>query len=76
MMQCADASLYTGITTDVQRRIREHNEVGKGAKYTRARQPVTLVYCEVAQNRSEASVREAVLKKLSRQEKLSLIAKL
>lgn len=73
MMRCADDSLYTGITTDVERRVKEHNEVGKGAKYTRARQPVALVYSEEAENRSEAASREAVLKKLKRSEKLDLV---
>lgn len=72
-MRCADDSLYTGITTDVERRVKEHNEVGKGAKYTRARQPVALVYSEEAENRSEAASREAVLKKLKRSEKLDLV---
>jgi putative endonuclease len=73
MLRCADTSLYTGITTDLERRMREHNDVRKGAKYTRARQPVVIVYSKKVHNRSEASTEEASLKKLSRREKLELI---
>jgi putative endonuclease len=73
VLQCADGSLYTGITTDLERRVIEHNNPLKGAKYTRARQPVVLVYSEKAEARSEAQVREAALKKLSRAEKIKLI---
>ena len=75
MMQCADASLYTGITIDLERRMREHNDIRKGAKYTRARQPIVLAYTESAENRSAALKREAALKKLPRKEKLLLIHK-
>lgn len=75
ILQCGDDSLYTGITTDLKRRLAEHNDPHKGAKYTRARQPVALVYSEKAKDRSEAQVREAALKKLSRQEKLLLISR-
>ena len=72
---CADQTLYTGITTDVQRRVEEHNSSKKSAKYTRARQPVVLAYSEAAENRSKALMREAALKKLSRKEKMLLIGK-
>lgn len=72
MLLCADGSLYTGVTTDIERRVREHNGVLKGAKYTRARQPVELVYSEKAKDRSRAQKREAELKKISREEKLLL----
>lgn len=75
IVRCADDSLYTGITTDVSRRLLEHNDAVKAAKYTRARQPVELVYSEKAKNRSEAAMREAALKKLKKTEKLELINK-
>ena len=62
MLQCSDRTLYTGITTDLQRRLREHNEAKAGARYTRVRRPVTLVYSEPAGSRSEAARREAQIK--------------
>tara|TARA_Y100000593_G_scaffold50967_1_gene95783 strand:- start:6062 stop:6310 length:249 start_codon:yes stop_codon:yes gene_type:complete len=73
IVECADGSLYTGITTDVQRRILEHNYSFKAAKYTRSRRPVRLVYRKEVQNRSEASKEEARIKKLTRVKKLELI---
>ena len=77
ILRCSDQSLYAGVTTDLQRRLQEHNgELGlnsKGAKYTRARQPVELVYSESAFDRSSACAREAAIKKLSRKQKLALI---
>ncbi len=72
ILRCADKTLYTGVTTDVTRRIKEHNAV-KGAKYTRVRQPVSLVYQETHKDRSSAQVREAAIKKLSRQQKEALL---
>ncbi|WP_409969274.1 GIY-YIG nuclease family protein [Bengtsoniella intestinalis] len=69
---CGDGTLYTGSTNDVERRLAVH-QAGKGAKYTRARLPVTLVYQETHDDRSSALRREAAIKKLSRQEKLKLI---
>ncbi len=73
ILKCADDTLYTGVTTDLKRRVAEHNAVaGKGAKYTRARQPVTLFYSEIHKDRSTAQMREAAIKKLSRIEKLAL----
>ena len=72
---CSDGSLYTGITTNVERRISEHNTSKKGAKYTRNKRPVRLVYSEVQSDRSTASKREYFIKKLSRDEKLKLIKK-
>lgn len=72
-MRCADGSLYTGVTTDVERRLRQHNDPKGGAKYTRARQPVALVYSEKCADRSTAQTKEAVLKKLSRQQKEALL---
>ena len=73
ILKCADTSLYTGVTTDTQRRVQEHNQGKLGAKYTRARRPVELLYSEECEDRSEACKREAAIKKLSRQQKLSLI---
>ena len=65
VVRCCDDSLYTGITTDVQRRIQEHNQSTKGARYTRARRPVELVIVWAYNNRSEASQAEYAFKKLS-----------
>ena len=73
MLRCADDTLYTGCTTDPQRRLAQHNS-GRGAKYTCARRPVSLVYVEPAEDHSQALRREAALKRLSRKEKLALIA--
>lgn len=73
ILRCADGTLYTGVTTDLARRISEHNESSKGAKYTRVRRPVSLIYSETFENRSAACVREAAIKKLSRDEKLNLL---
>ncbi len=70
IVRCADDSLYTGITKDVDRRIHEHNSDNKlGAKYTRARLPVVLVYQETCESRSVATKREIEIKQLSRAEK-------
>lgn len=75
MVECSDNTLYTGISTNVTRRVEEHNNSEKGAKYTRARRPVTLVYSEEHPDRSTASKREYQIKKrMSRAEKLTLIA--
>ena len=68
ILQCADGSLYTGITTDVEKRIAAHN-AGKGAKYTRGRRAVVPVYTETCGDHSAALKREAEMKKLTRQEK-------
>jgi putative endonuclease len=74
MVECADATLYTGIATELARRIEEHNSSEKGAKYTRVRRPVTLVYSEEHPDRSSASKREyEIKKKMNRGEKLALI---
>ncbi len=70
---CSDNSLYTGITTDLKRRLIEHNETNKGARYTRARRPVTMVYSEPANDRSAASKRESQLKSLPIQKKRELV---
>ena len=74
VVRCSDNSLYTGIAMDVKRRIDEHNKDNKtGAKYTRARRPVKLMYQEEVASRSEAASRESVIKKLSKVEKEALI---
>lgn len=73
LAQCADKTLYAGITTDLARRVREHNESPSGARYTRARRPVTLVYSRKFKDRSAATKAEASMKKLSREAKLKLI---
>ncbi len=72
ILRCADDTLYTGITTDCQRRLAIHNK-GKGARYTRVRLPVSMVYAEPAPCRSSASKREWAIKQLSRADKLQLI---
>lgn len=74
IVKCADGSFYTGWTTDLDRRIETHNS-GKGAKYTRPRLPVVLVYYEAFATKEEAMRREAAIKKLSRQRKEELVAK-
>lgn len=73
MVKCSDDTLYTGITTNIQRRIKEHNNSDKGAKYTKVRRPVTLVYTEKCEDRSSASKREYEIKHFSRKEKLALL---
>mgnify|MGYP000922418698 FL=1 len=74
LLECADGTFYTGVTTDMARRLTEHNEGVRGAKYTKARRPVTVVYQEAASSRSEAQKREYVLRHLSRVEKQRLAA--
>lgn len=74
MLRCADNSLYTGITTDVERRIMEHNAKKSVTRYTRARQPVEMVYQEQVETRSDAGKREAQIKKLKKVEKEALVA--
>jgi len=73
LLECADKSLYCGITTSLHRRVDEHNGSKKGAKYTRYRRPVRLVWSKSLNSRSEASKEEARIKKLSRKEKINLI---
>ena len=72
VLKCADGSLYTGYTTDLEARVATHN-AGKGAKYTKTRRPVELVYYEVFASKNEAMKREAAIKKLSRTKKLEMI---
>ena len=72
ILKCADDTLYTGITTNCERRLNQHN-AKKGAKYTRVRTPVTMVYQEPAESRSSATQREIAVKKLTRGQKLQMI---
>ena len=74
ILRCADETLYTGWTMDVEARAEAHNS-GKGAKYTRARRPVELAYAETLPDRSAAQRREVEIKRLTRAEKLALIEK-
>lgn len=73
ILRCLDDTLYTGISNDVERRLIAHNR-GKGAKYTRGRLPVRLAYQEECADRSAALIRETAIKKMTREEKLQLIA--
>jgi len=75
ILKCADKTLYTGITTNLKRRIVEHNSSKLGAKYTSSRGPVKLVYSKKFKNRSNASKEEVRIKKLKRIKKLDLIKK-
>lgn len=72
VVECSDNTLYTGYTNNLERRIRLHNQ-GKGAKYTRGRTPVKLLYFEEYKTKSEAMKREYAIKQLTRQNKLKLI---
>ncbi|SJZ75790.1 GIY-YIG nuclease family protein [Selenihalanaerobacter shriftii] len=74
ILSCSDGTLYTGYTTDLERRVDEHNE-GQGAKYTRGRRPVKLIYNEEYKTRSEAQKREYQIKQYKRKDKLALINK-
>lgn len=73
ILKCSDSTYYTGITTDIERRIDEHNTSTKWAKYTRIRRPVELIYSIELENRSEASKEEYRIKKLTRKQKENLI---
>jgi len=72
IVQCSDGSLYTGYTNNVAKRVKKHN-AGIGARYTKTRRPVCLVYTETFKTKSRAMKREAAIKKLSRKKKLVLI---
>jgi predicted GIY-YIG superfamily endonuclease len=74
ILRCADGTLYTGITNDLDRRVRAHDG-GRASRYTRCRLPVRVVYTETARNRSAALKREMAIKKLSRTDKVRLIRK-
>lgn len=72
IVRCADGSLYTGVTTDLERRLAEHNS-GRGAAYTRSRAPVAVVYSEEYMNQSDSLKREAAIKRLTRIQKERLV---
>ena len=72
MLRCRDGSLYTGCTNDLENRLERH-QAGRGARYTRSRLPVRLVFSEAAEDRSAALRREAALKQLTRAQKLALV---
>jgi len=73
--QCSDDTFYTGITSDLKRRIEEHNSSKLGAKYTKARRPVKLIYSKEFNDRSSAQIEEARIKKLTRNKKLDFLRK-
>jgi len=74
MLECSDGTFYMGYSTEVARRVREHNESPKAAKYTRGRRPVKLVYYVMCASRSEALKHESLLRKKSRGEKMKLMS--
>ena len=74
VVECSDGTLYTGYTTDVERRVEEHN-AGEGAKYTRGRTPVKVVHTEEFEDRGEAMSREATIKDMSHEEKEGLVGR-
>jgi putative endonuclease len=73
ILECADTTYYTGITTNLEKRLHQHNHTKLGAKYTSIRRPVKLIYSEESENRSSASKREYAIKKLTRTQKSTLI---
>ena len=73
IVECADGTLYTGWTTNVQKRVKAHNEEKSGAKYKKAKRPVKLVYYEGYETKEEAMRREYAIKQLTRKQKLELI---
>jgi len=72
-LRCSDDTLYCGITTDISRRLDEHNGSTKGARYTKSRRPVALVYQEELEDKSSALKREYIIKQMSREQKESLV---
>lgn len=74
ILRCADDTLYIGSTNDLERRVHHHNHAKAGAHYTKVRRPVTLVYSEVCETYALSRAREGELKRLTRSEKLTLIA--
>ncbi len=76
ILKCADGTLYTGFTNDIEKRIIAHNTSKTGAKYTKARRPVKLAYSEKFRTKSKALKREWEIKKMGREEKLKLLKKL
>ncbi len=74
ILECADQTLYVGYTTDLERRVQEHNSAKQGARYTKTRRPVSLVYSETFDTKSEALKREYEIKTWPRQKKLELVS--
>ncbi len=74
ILRCADGTLYTGITTDIERRLKEHNSSDRGARYTRSRRPVRLAWSEEAASHAAASRREYDIRKMNRHGKQELLA--
>lgn len=74
MLKCSDNSLYTGVTVNLARRVDEHNNSPLGAKYTKPRRPVILVYQEICENRTMATKRESEIKKMARKDKIELLS--
>jgi len=75
ILECSDKTLYTGYTNDIKKRVLAHNNLKSGAKYTKARLPVVLVYSEKYKTKSEALKREIEIKKMTRKEKLEIISR-
>ncbi len=75
ILKCDDGTLYTGSTVDLAKRLREHNGLKSGAKYTRSRRPVKVVYREECETLAEVRAREAEIKRMTREEKLKLVRK-
>ena len=73
IVECADGTLYTGVTTDIDRRLYEHNNTSKGAKYTRSRRPVTLVACKIITDKSRAFKLEHKIKTLKKDKKVKYL---
>lgn len=73
LVKCSDNSYYCGYTTNLEKRVNDHNSSKKGAKYTKSRRPIKLVYFEQVKNKSEALKREDAIKKLSSKEKVKLL---
>ncbi len=76
ILECADGTLYAGSTSDLERRLLQHNHLKSGARYTKARRPVTLVYCEVCPSLSVSRSREWEVKQFTREEKMVLVESL
>jgi len=74
IVRCSDRSLYTGVTTDIQRRVHEHNHSSRGAKYTRARRPVELMWSKEYPDRSSAQSAEYSFKKLTHKQKIDIVS--
>ena len=76
ILECSDGTLYTGVTTDIERRLHEHNHTDKGAKYTRARRPVSLVACKIIADKSRAFKLEHKIKTLRKDKKIQYLTEI